>query len=174
MRPVLLLVTIVLASGGASAHEGHDHAAEPAPPRAAAAPRAEGATPDFEVVAVLEGERLVIHLDRYATNEPVVGAQVEVDSGAFGAAASAAKDGVYVVERVPFLAPGTYPLVFTVRAGDAADLLHGLLEVPPQADKTVSRARGVGPWALASGGLVAVAGVAGWAWKRRNRPQRGA
>ncbi|MCL4801524.1 MAG: hypothetical protein KJ025_18175, partial [Burkholderiales bacterium] len=79
MRHILLLVTIALASAGASAHEGHDHAAEPTAPRAAAAPRAEGATPDFEVVAVLEGERLVVHLERYATNEPVVGAQVEVD-----------------------------------------------------------------------------------------------
>lgn len=173
MRHILLLVTIALASAGASAHEGHDHAAEPTAPRAAAAPRAEGATPDFEVVAVLEGERLVVHLDRYATNEPVVGAQVEVDSGPFGAAAAAAGDGVYVVERAPFRAPGVYPLVFTVRAGDATDLLHGLLEVPPQVDETASRTRSAGPWALASGGLVA-AGVAGWAWKRRNRPQQGA
>jgi len=174
MKRLLILALMLFAAGAASAHEGHDQAAAPEAPRGAPGPRAEGATPDFEVVAVLQGGQLVVYLDRYANNEPVAGARVEVDSDAFGAEATPASDGVYVIERVPFTAPGTYPLVFTVRAGGAADLLHGLLEVPAPAPGSLhptesARSRTI----LASTGVVLFA-AAGWVWSRRLRKPPGA
>jgi hypothetical protein len=67
------------------------------------------------------------------------------------------------------------PLVFTVRAGETADLVHALLELtaPPPA----SQAQGLGLQgriAAWSGGGLALAALAGWAWLRRARAPKGA
>jgi hypothetical protein len=43
--------------------------------------RAVAATEEFEVVAVLEGKNLVVYVDRFASNEPVAKARVEVEGG---------------------------------------------------------------------------------------------
>ena len=68
---------------GGDASDGHTHAGEtPAPvPITASAPRAVAATEEFEVVAVLEDKHLRVYVDRYASNEPVAGAKVEVECG---------------------------------------------------------------------------------------------
>ena len=92
---ILLLVTLLAASGVSPAfsHEGHSHGAEPAPP-AAAAPRAEAQSDLFEIVAVLGPDRrLWLYLDRHATSEPVDGATVQVtlDSEDIGTAARASE-----------------------------------------------------------------------------------
>lgn len=62
----------------ASAHEGHDHGAEPPPAPVAAAPRAEAVSKRFELVAVVAGADLVLYLDDVATNAPVAGAGIAV------------------------------------------------------------------------------------------------
>ena len=63
----------------ASAHEGHDHEEQP-PVSAGALPRGEADFDAFEIVAIVRGENLEIYLDRFATNEPVTGATIEVES----------------------------------------------------------------------------------------------
>jgi cobalt-zinc-cadmium efflux system membrane fusion protein len=56
-----------------------DHGAPPPPFSQSGAPRAVAATEDFEVVAVLEGKQLVVYVDRFASNEPVAKAKVEIE-----------------------------------------------------------------------------------------------
>ena len=75
-----LAVTAVLcgAIAPASAHEGHDHGEQP-PVSAGALPRGEADSDVFEIVAIVRGENLEIYLDRFATNEPVTGATLEVE-----------------------------------------------------------------------------------------------
>ena len=83
-----LHVVSLMGSSLALAHGGEDHGDEgksPAP-TTAIAPRASAQSDDFDLVAVLEagepqGARLYITLDRFKTNEPVVGAKLEVDAG---------------------------------------------------------------------------------------------
>jgi hypothetical protein len=112
------------------AHEGEDHGAPAAPaPSGGAGDRAVAATADFELVAVLAEGGLALYLDRFATNEPVTDAQVEVESGAFSAVAAQAAPGLYRVPAGPFGHPGKYPLVISVQAGDIADLLTATIEV---------------------------------------------
>src|SRR5262245_21724535 len=72
-----LLLALVIA---APAHEGHDHG----PPEAVAgqlAPRVSARSEVFELVGILRGERLVIYLDRFASNEPVTTADIAVTIG---------------------------------------------------------------------------------------------
>lgn len=63
---------------------GHDHDAPPAV-SAASAPRVEAQSDSFELVAVLDNGKLTLYLDRFATNEPVSDARIQIESGTFKA-----------------------------------------------------------------------------------------
>jgi len=144
---------------GALAHEGHDHGAPPPPQVTTLAPRAEAASADFELVAVLRDGTLTIHLDRFADNAPVEGATVEVDTPEGSQAAKPMGPGTYVLPA-PFAAkPGAHDLAFTVTAGDTVDVLAGTLTVP--AAGSSSDTRTAAPAALAQLGSVPVGVLAG-------------
>lgn len=98
------------------------------------APRVEAKSEQFELVAELRARELAILIDRYETNEPVLGAKLEVESGALKAvAAFRAESGDYVVADAALLkalaAPGEHPLVFMLVAGKESDLLDTTLAI---------------------------------------------
>ena len=97
------------------------------------APRASAQTEEFELVAVLAEEKLMLYLDRYADNAPVADAEIEVESGTFKAVAAQIAPGVYSVPGQAFAHPGKYPLTISVQAGEAADLLTATLDLAPPA-----------------------------------------
>ena len=77
-----LLVTLVAFSlpvwAGGDSSDGHSHEAPaPLPVSQSVTPRAVAATEEFEVVTSLEGKKLVVYVDRFASNEPVVQAKVD-------------------------------------------------------------------------------------------------
>ena len=89
----------------------------------------------FELVATLAGGELSIFIDRFVTNEPLLQAQVEVESGALKAQAKfRAEIGDYRIDDPAMLqklsTPGEHPLVITVIAGKDSDLLDAVLRVP--------------------------------------------
>ena len=45
-------------------------------------PRVSSSSDLFELVGIAQGEKLVIYLDRFATNAPVLAAKIEVETGA--------------------------------------------------------------------------------------------
>ena len=118
-------------------------------PAAESSVRVATATEDLELVAALDGPRLTLYLDRFATNAPVVGAQVELESGRLKAVATQVAPGQYAVDGEHFAHPGRYPLVISVEAEALVDLLTATLEVPqPAVIAAPTR-----PWlALALGG----------------------
>lgn len=93
----LALVAGAATGGGARAHEGHSHGAQAPAPPAQAAPRAEAVSNDFELVAVAAGDRVRLYLDRFATNEPVTGADVDVETPDGAVEAKAVGEGVYEI-----------------------------------------------------------------------------
>lgn len=129
----------LLLAGGAAAHEGHDHGAPPPAAITTLAPRAEAASADFELVAVLRGGELRIYLDRFTDNAPVEGAGIEVDTPAGTETAKAVEPGTYAVLAKDVAKPGAHDLAFTVTAGDVVDLLATTLVVPEPQSPPVAR-----------------------------------
>lgn len=128
---VLAAVTILFAltSQVAFAHTGHgDEALTPA--SGAAAPRAEANSALFELVATVRGGAAILYLDRFATNEPVTDASIDVGEGDTTTTAAPQSDGTYRLEAPWLTQPGRHELVFTVTAGDDADLLNASLDLP--------------------------------------------
>lgn len=146
---------------------------------AVAVPQMSAETDQFELVAQLSQGELSILIDRYATNEPVHHARVEVESGAFKAEATFHKDiGDYAVDDPAMLAhlrtPGEHAVVITVMAGDDSDLLEGILRVSAEATTghghDDAHAHGARWLMLAGGGAVAAVLLAvGWRWRQRDR-----
>ena len=102
LRSLLAGAALACLAWSALAHGDEDHS-EPRSAKTsqavALAPRAEAQTDAFELVATLEQDRLVLTIDRFDTNEPVVGAQVEVDTGTVQTMAHPSSPGVYWVPR---------------------------------------------------------------------------
>ncbi len=113
----------------ASAHAGHDDAEQPAA-SGPSAPRTEASSPDFEIVAVATDHRLKIFLDRFATNEPIENASVQVaENGGAEMTADMQEDGTYAIQAPWLDVPGKHDLTFTVVAGDVSDLLTGTIQL---------------------------------------------
>ena len=176
VRTLFLGTALAAAALPALAHGDEDHS-EPNPvvaavPMAAQGPRAEAQTDAFELVASLEQDRLVLHIDRFDTNEPVEGAQVEVDTGTMQAKATQSSPGVYWVAQGTLGQPGKHPLTITIETEDTADLLSATLEVPTPAAATPATATGLRtePWmAWGLGGTLLLSGAGLVALRRRPR-----
>jgi hypothetical protein len=124
--------TLSITAPGAHGPNG-EHLDGPTTMRAASAlPRVEAKSEAFELVAELRASELAIVVDRYESNEPVLGAKLEVESGTLKAvAAFRAEQGDYAITDPALLkalsAPGEHGLVFTLAADQDSDLLDGTL-----------------------------------------------
>jgi membrane fusion protein, heavy metal efflux system len=130
------LAVVLSAMPPAQAHEGHDHGAPPPPVSKTIAPRTDASSAAFEVVLVARNTTLILHLDQFRTNEPVEGAEIEIDAsgGIFKPQPIPKEPGSYSV-AAPFLAkPGKYDLAITVTAQGTVDILAATLTIPEGAD----------------------------------------
>jgi hypothetical protein len=132
---VLAGIALLGLSGLAWGHGGEDHGDTPMAANGSGLPRVEAHTETFELVGQLDSEELSLLIDRYESNEPVLGARVTVESGGIEAQATFHADhGDYAVDDARLLAllrqPGEHALVFTVTLGADADLLDGTLRRP--------------------------------------------
>ena len=128
---VATALLLTLSAQVAIAHEGEDHGAPATRVSVSAMPRAEATSDTFELVAVAKAGELTIYLDRFATNEPVPGASVTVETPQGSVEAKAAPDGTYRLPAPWSSAPGHYDLIFTVAKDNVADVLTLTLDVPP-------------------------------------------
>jgi membrane fusion protein, heavy metal efflux system len=135
-RALRVLVATVILGGAATqsfAHEGHDHEEQPPSVAAGVLSRGDAHSGAFEIVAVANGENLEIFLDRFATNEPVKGATIEVESPSGPAKVTEGADGTYRL-AAPWLARGgSADLIFTVTAGNTTDILPLTIAAAPSA-----------------------------------------
>lgn len=123
----LAIAACLPAGAGAGDDHGHDHG--PAAATGEASPRFEAHSDLFELVGVAEKGQLTVYLDRYATNEPIVGARIEYESGTRKGVAAAQPDGTYAIRFESLDRPGQFPFSFTVSAGSDTDLLAGDLVI---------------------------------------------
>jgi hypothetical protein len=126
------IIVLLLTAVPVLAHEGHEH--EPAPVPTRITPRGEAQSDALEVVAVAEGTTLAIYLDRFASNEPIGRASIEVETPTGAISASHTEGDVFRV-AAPWLGkPGKYDLIFTVTVDSDVDVLPVTLEIPDSAE----------------------------------------
>jgi hypothetical protein len=172
-----LLVSGRIAHAGPGAHgPGGEHLDGPAPVLSAGAsvPRVEAKSETFELVARVEGNAVSILIDRYDTNEPVLDAAVEVESGAAKQKALFRREqGDYSITDQAFVkllsSAGSHTLVFTVNAGKDIDLLEATLQIADAAPVSGMQALArYGTVSALIGGGVLLAGATGFfLWRRR-------
>ncbi|GGY55274.1 hypothetical protein [Pseudoduganella albidiflava] len=141
MKPLISLLLALAfampaqASPGARGPNG-EHLDGPAATTASGSvPRVVTFTELFELVGHLSGGELSVMIDRYETNEPVLGGTLDVEYKNLKARAKFHADmGDYAIDDKKFLqalsVPGKHALLFTFTAGGESDLLEGTLEVP--------------------------------------------
>lgn len=154
--------------GTAWADGNHSHDA-PAAVSAVTSPRVSSHSDLFELVGVVDNGEMKIYLDRYASNEPVTGATIEVEAGAAKGMATPQPDGSYSFRHELLRQAGSLPVSFVVVAGADTDLLGGDLVIPDahagddHADATQPWLR----WAAYAGAALVLALIAAAAWRRR-------
>jgi multidrug efflux pump subunit AcrA (membrane-fusion protein) len=168
---VLSCAAVILGTP-AIAHEGHDHNERSLPQVANVLPRAESSSDTFELVVTAKDGQLLIWLDRFATNEPVEGATIEVETPAGPATATARTGEAYRLEA-PWLAkPGRYDLIVTVTLGSDTDILPVTLDTSPRDSASLAvQTPGNGRWRNAgiAAGIAAVLGFGALVLSRRRR-----
>lgn len=132
----LLLVVGILARlvavDQAHAHEEHDHADKPTGEAGVlVSPRVVAVSESYQFVGILEGEVLVIYLDRAEDNAPVTTATIEVSlDGEPFKAEPQEKAGTYEVTAPLLRKEGSHEVLVSLSEGATNDLLVGTLRIP--------------------------------------------
>lgn len=156
---------------GGDSSDGHSHAA-PAPlPTATSAPRVAAASEAFEVVVVLEGKKLVLYVDYFASNEPVTKAKVEVDGAGLQGLARESAPGTYVMEIAGAIPAARHALTVSIDAGETSDLLATTLDTSLAAP-AAAHVHGWGEWLVWIVAALLLAGAALLVLRRRKKIKR--
>lgn len=160
LQASMLGLLLLTASVQLQAHSEAAPAASGAVAASVLEPRVEAASTDVELLGIVEGSRLVVHVDRFETNEPIDGAKLSLERNGTSFDGKPIGEGAYLFE-LPWLAtPGLHELLFTLVAGDLSDLLTGTLEIPEPAARAGVGAGSVPVPMLAA--LSALAARTGW------------
>lgn len=141
-----LLFTLFAVVAPVAAHEGHSHD-EPVRTLAPVAPRGEAHSEEFEIVAVLRNNEVIVYLDRFATNEPIPNAEIEALTPSGSEKAVANADGSYRLPAKWVDGRDHYDLIFTVTAGEVSDVLP--VTIVGAAPAAEPHARSVSIWMAA-------------------------
>lgn len=137
-------------------------------------PAFEASSELFELVGRIKAGRMTLTLDRWASNEPVVDARIEIDSGGRQLVAEAQADGSYALDAAPFADAATYPLAIAITAGAESDLLAADLVVDAEAAAaTPSPVPGLARAAAVAGALALLTLLAAAILVRRRRRASG-
>ena len=153
LRALLLMIAVssfgcVLFSIPALAHEGHDHGEKPAEAGAAPmSPRAIAVSETYQFVGIVEGEVLVVYLDRAADNMPITTAEIEVSIDGQSFKAVPVKNGTFEITAPLLKKPGQYAFVATITADAASDLLVGSVTVGSAAAQASASPSSLASWA---------------------------
>jgi len=112
------------------AHGDEDHGPKTAAPAVQSQPFAETHSPDFELVLSLAGTQATLYLDRYTDNQPIDGAQIEMDYAGQSLTFQQVLPGEYTASASALAQQGQHSVSFTIIAGDMSDLLETTLLVP--------------------------------------------
>jgi len=167
VRRFAALVCLTLATS-VFASEGHDHGGAPAASAISASPRITLHSDLFELTGIVDSGQMTVYLDRYATNEPLAGANIAFESGSDKGLASPQADGTYLIKFEGLEKPGELHLSFTVTAGQDTDLLAGELTLgDPHAHNDEADNQPWWRWSAYTAGLLVLLGVSAFSVRKR-------
>jgi cobalt-zinc-cadmium efflux system membrane fusion protein len=166
LRGLILITFLFIAGLPAHAHEGHDHGVPQTQPPTMAMPRIALQSDPYQLVAILRNDTLTVHLDAFATNEPVTDATISVTIGAEDVAARAIAAGLFQLASPKLAGAGALELVFAISGPMGDDLLIGTLQRPTALRDAHAH---LSSFWIAGGSLAAglVLGAALTGWRRR-------
>ncbi|ROZ78254.1 hypothetical protein [Ramlibacter sp. WS9] len=160
LRRGLAATALLAAAGAALAGDGHNHGDEAPVATGTASPRIQAHSDLFELVGIVDKGQMAVYLDRFATNEPILNAKIEYESGTNKGVATPQADGTYLIKFDALAKPGELPFSFTVTAGADTDLLAADLDLKDPHDHHDEAGRTWLHWlgyALAAAATIALA-----------------
>jgi membrane fusion protein, heavy metal efflux system len=132
-----------LAADRAIAHEGHDHRTDVATGQdVPASPRVMATSEHYQLVGIVEGEVLVIYLDRAEDNAPVTTASIEISIDGEPFKAELDKKSATYEAIAPILRKaGSHEVLISLTDGSSQDLLVGTLHIPEASGNSDSEHR---------------------------------
>lgn len=124
---------LLVGTGVVHAGPGHDHGPAASSAASAPSPRAVANSEHYQFVGIVEGEVLVIYLDRFADNVPVTSAALEVTIGDQQLKTELQRNGTYEAASKLLKQPGEHALLVSIVDGQTTDLLVGALTIPKPA-----------------------------------------
>lgn len=165
MKKILLaLISSMVFTTAAIAGPGHSHDEPAAPTASNPIPKLQAHSEIFEIVGMVEGSKLRLFLDDYATNAPIPNARIEIEASSTASPAKTIKTvvqtdatGEALVSDVALANPAPWSFVFTIAKADKTDLLSADIDL--SAPKEVDAAHvdeptsmggkfGLWPWGL--------------------------
>ena len=152
----------------ALAGAGHDHGEAPVAAAGTALPRFAATSDLFELVGVLDGQKIALYLDHAGDNSPVKDARLELDIAGTNVPVTRVAEGEFQATLAAPLAEGVSPVTATVAAGNETDLLAGEIDLHPAAHTDAAPTGLASRTVLIAGAMVAVlvALVAVWSLRR--------
>ena len=117
----------------ATALAGPGHGESPAAATGTALPRFAATSDLFELVGVLDGQKIALYLDHAGDNSPVKDARLELDIAGTSVPVTRVAEGEFQATLAAPLAEGVSPVTATVAAGTDTDLLAGEIDLHPAA-----------------------------------------
>lgn len=162
-----LALLLGLLSPTALAGDGHDHGEAPAAAAGTALPRFAATSDLFELVGVLDGQKIALYLDHAGDNRPVKDARLELDIAGTHVPVTRVAEGEFQATLAAPLAEGVSPVTATVAAGTDTDLLAGEIDLHPAAHTDAAPAGLPRRNALMAGAAAAVLLALAAAWRLR-------
>ena len=163
---VQLIAALTLAISPSSyAGPGHDHGDEkPNQQQAQTLPRFYAESDLYELVGVIRDRQITLYLDRYATNEAVKGASIDVEVDGAKVAAKPHGDGEYLIELKNKIKDQPTPISITINDGGELDVLVSTIDLSQFENSSVMNWK---TWLKLLVLMCFVAGVAYWSYRNR-------
>ena len=163
---VQLIAVLTLAISPISyAGPGHDHGDEkPNQQQAKTLPRFYAESDLYELVGVIRDKQITLYLDRYATNEAVKGANLEVEIDGVKMAVKPHGDGEYLIELKDKIKDQPTPIGITINDGGVNDILVSTIDLSQFENSSVMNWK---TWLKLLVLMCFVAGVAYWSYRNR-------
>ena len=170
--PAFALFALAAGPAPLHAHEGHDHADKSAAEAGSlASPRVVAVSESYQLVGIVEGEVLVVYLDRAVDNAPVTTSTIEISLNGQPHKAEPQSNGTYEITAPILKRAGQIEVLANIADSGTSDLLVGALTIAPSAGSNATKATrtAIGERLLLAGAVAGLAllGLVGFRrWRR--------